>query len=147
MKNKTTPHIPAHRIPERWFLIDADGKTVGRLATQVARLLMGKDMANFSPAVDAKTNVIIINSAKAKFTGNKTAKKVYAHHTGFLGGLKTTTPARILEGKNPERIVEKAIFGMLPNNKLSNVMKKRLYLYVGAEHPHAGQSPVAYNLK
>jgi large subunit ribosomal protein L13 len=144
---KATAHVPAHHIDERWLLIDAKGLVVGRLATQVARLLMGKDKATFNPAVDAKTNVVVVNAKDVKLTGTKLDNKEYHYYTGFMGGLKTTTASRVMEGKFPERVLENAIHGMLPKNKLSNVMKRRLYLYNEAEHPHAGQNPIPFNVK
>lgn len=134
--------MPSHQLTERWLLIDANNLVVGRLATKIAVMLMGKDLATYNPAVDSKTNVIVINSEKVRFTGNKTADKKYYKHTGYLGSLKETTPERIFEGKKPETVLEKAVYGMLPKNKLRPVMMERLRLYVGSDHPHAGQSPV-----
>lgn len=144
---KATAHIPAHMIEDRWLLVDARNMVVGRVATQIARLLMGKDKATFNKAVDAKTNVVVINTKDVKFTGKKFDDKEYHYHTGYMGGLKTTTPARVMAGKFPERVLEHAVHGMLPKNKLSNIMKGRLYLYNEAEHPHAGQNPIPYTVK
>jgi large subunit ribosomal protein L13 len=143
---KATSHIASHQLPERWFLVDAKDQIVGRLATKVAVLLMGKDNATYGPSVDAKTNVIVINSEAIKLTGNKLEGKQYHTHSGYLGSLKTTTPAKILAGKQPTRVLEKAIHGMLPKNKLRPLMMERLKLYAGGEHPHAGQQPVPVSL-
>lgn len=104
---KSTIHVPSQKLPERWFLIDAKDKVVGRLATKVAILLMGKDQATFGPSVDAKTNVIIVNVEQVKFSGAKMQDKQYHSHSGYLGSTKTTTPEKILAGKNPERVLEK----------------------------------------
>lgn len=139
---KQTAHMPSHQLQERWLLVDANDQIVGRLATKLAVLLMGKDQASYNPAVDSKTNLIVINAEKVKFSGNKTEDKKYYKHSGYLGNLKTTTPERILDGKNPQDVLKKAIYGMLPKNKLRPVMMDRLRLFVGTEHPHAGQSPV-----
>ena len=93
---KTTPHMPAHELAERWFIIDAEGAVVGRIATSIAKLLMGKDLPSFNGGVDAKTNVIVINAGKVRFSGNKFEDKQYFHHTGYLSGLKTTTPMSLI---------------------------------------------------
>lgn len=138
---KSTPHIPAHEKETRWLVVDADDQIVGKLATAVAKLLMGKDQANFNRAVDAKTNVIIINAEKIKFTGHKMRDKEYIRHTGYPGGIKTTTPEKVLSSQYPERVVVHAVSGMLPKNKLRNVMLNRLYVYAGDKHPHGGQNP------
>lgn len=139
---KATAHISENKLPERWFLIDATDQVVGKLATKIAVLLMGKDNATFGPSVDAKTNVVVINSEAIKFTGNKMTDKLYYSHTGYLGSTRSKTPENILASSKPYEVLEKAVYGMLPKNKLRHVMMGRLKLYVGAEHPHAGQAPV-----
>ncbi len=144
---KVTPHMPAHLLAERWFLIDASDAVVGRLAVVIAKLLMGKDLPSYNPGVDAKTNVIVINAGGVRFTGNKHEDKQYVRHTGYLGGLKVTTPKRVLEGKQPEEVLRKAVYGMVPKNKLRHNLMDRLKLYNTAEHPHGGQQPVVITLK
>lgn len=139
---KATAHISEKQLPERWFLIDATDKVVGKLATKIAILLMGKDNATFGPSVDAKTNVVVINSEAIKLTGNKLTDKLYYRHTGYLGSTRSKTPENILASSKPYEVLEKAVYGMLPKNKLRHVMMDRLKLYVGGEHPHAGQAPV-----
>jgi len=143
---KATPHMPSQTLPERWFLVDAKDKVPGRLAVKVTKLLMGKDKATFNRAVDAKTNVVIINAGSIKFTGNKLAGKTYVSHSGYPGGLREKTPAQVLAGSFPTRVVSHAIAGMLPKNKLGTVMLKRLKVYAGSEHPHAGQNPITVDL-
>ncbi len=126
----------------KWFIIDADGKTVGRLATTAARLLMGKNKPTYTPFIDMGDHVVIINAEKVVFTGNKLKDKVYRHHTGWPGGLKET-PAGKLLARHPERILEMAIRGMLPKTKLGRKMGKKLKVYVGSDHPHQAQRPEA----
>lgn len=146
MATKSTAHIPSHKLPERWFVVDAKDKVLGRLATKIAILLMGKDKATFGPSVDAKTNVIVINSEAIKLSGQKLTGKQYHRHSGYLGSVKTTTPEKILAGTNPQRVLEHAVHGMLPKNKLRPIMMDRLKLYVGDTHPHAAQQPVEVKL-
>lgn len=134
--------MPTHTLTERWLLIDAAGATTGRIATKIAHLLMGKDQASYNHAVDAKTNVIVINAEQIKLTGAKLTDKMYYKHSGYMGGLTSTTPEKVLEGKHAERVLESAIYGMLPKNKLRHVMMKRLKLYKGDTHPHTAQTPV-----
>lgn len=130
----------------QWHLIDANGLTVGRLASEAARLLMGKHKASYTPFLDMGDHVIIINAAKVVFKGNnKLDDKFYRHHTGWPGGLKQTS-ARDLLAKNPARLVELAIKGMLPKTKLGRAMNSKLKVYGGAEHPHGAQKPQALAL-
>lgn len=147
MATKSTPHIASHQLPERWLLVDAKDKVVGRIATKIAILLMGKDKGTFGPSVDAKTNVIVINSEQVKLTGNKLIGKKYHRHSGYLGSVKTRTPEDIFASTKPYEVLEKAIHGMLPKNKLRPVMMQRLKLIVGAEHPHTAQQPVEVTIK
>jgi large subunit ribosomal protein L13 len=124
----------------RWYLVDASGKRVGRLATAVARVLMGKNKPGYTPFLDTGDHVVVINAEKVVFTGNKLQDKVYRHHTGWPGGLKETTAAKLLQ-RHPERVLESAIKGMLPKTKLGRKMAKKLKVYVGSDHPHSAQRP------
>jgi large subunit ribosomal protein L13 len=129
----------------KWFIIDANGKTVGRLATEAARILMGKNKPTYTPYIDVGDHVVVINAEKVVFTGNKLQDKVYRHHTGWPGGLKEITAQKQLQ-KHPERILESAIRGMLPKNKLGRHMGKKLKVYAGQDHPHQAQQPEVYEL-
>src|ERR1700712_5329153 len=128
-------------VVKKWVLVDATGLVVGRLATIVAMRLRGKHKASYTPHVDDGDNVIIINAAKIVLTGRKRDNKIYYHHTGFIGGIKERTAKSILEGKFPERIVEKAIERMLPRGPLARVQLGNLRVYPGPDHPHAAQQP------
>src|ERR1041384_19109 len=128
-------------IQKKWVTIDATGLVVGRLASIAAVRLRGKHKASYTPHVDDGDNVIIINAAKAVLTGRKREKKGYHHHTGFIGGIKDRTGKSILEGRFPERIVEKAVERMLPRGPLGRVQLGNLRVYPGADHPHAAQQP------
>jgi large subunit ribosomal protein L13 len=123
-----------------WFIIDANGKTVGRIATKAASLLMGKTKPVYTPFLDLGDHVVIINADKVVFTGNKLQDKIYSHHTGYPGGLKQVTAQKLLD-KHPERVLELAIKGMLPKNKLGRAMAKKLKVYAGTDHPHSAQQP------
>ena len=131
----------ASNIEKKWVLIDASGLVVGRLASLIALRLRGKHKASYTPHVDDGDNVVVINAAKAVLTGRKRDKKVYYRHTGFIGGIKERTARSILEGKFPERIVEKAVERMLPEGPLARRQLGNLRVYPGAEHPHAAQQP------
>ena len=128
-------------IQKKWILIDATGLVVGRLATIIAMRLRGKHKPSYTPHMDDGDNVIVVNAAKVVLTGRKREKKVYHHHTGYIGGIKERTARSILEGKFPERIVEKAVQRMLPHGPLGRAQFGNLRVYPGAEHPHAAQSP------
>jgi large subunit ribosomal protein L13 len=128
-------------IEKKWVLIDAKGLVVGRLASLVAMRLRGKHKPTFTPHVDDGDNVIIINAAKVTLTGRKVDQKVYYHHTNFIGGIKERSAKSILEGRFPERIVEKAVERMLPRGPLGRKQLSNLRVYPGPEHPHAAQSP------
>ena len=138
---KTTKSATPATVEKKWVLIDAEGLVVGRLASTVANILRGKHKPSFTPHVDCGDNVIIINAGKVKFTGKKLTDKVYYKHTGYAGGIKETTPAKILEGKFPERVLEKAVERMIPRGPLGRQQMKALHLYAGTEHPHDGQKP------
>jgi large subunit ribosomal protein L13 len=137
---KTYSAKPAE-VEKKWVVIDANGLVVGRLASIVALRLRGKHKPSFTPHVDCGDNVIIINAAKAVLTGRKLQNKVYHHHTGFIGGIKERTAKSIMEGRFPERVVEKAVQRMLPRGPLGRQQFANLRVYPGAEHPHAAQNP------
>ena len=128
-------------IQKKWILIDAKGLVVGRLATLVAMRLRGKHLPTYTPHVDCGDNVIIINAAKVVLTGRKRERKVYHYHTGYIGGIKDRTAKSILEGRFPERVVEKAVERMLPRGPLGRQQLGNLKVYAGAEHPHEAQQP------
>jgi large subunit ribosomal protein L13 len=128
-------------IQKKWVLIDASNLVVGRLATIVARRLRGKHKPSFTPHVDDGDNVIVINAGKVALTGRKREDKVYHWHTGYIGGIKERTARQVLEGKFPERVVEKAVERMMPDGPLARRQLKNLRVYAGAEHPHAAQQP------
>lgn len=133
-------------VEKKWIVIDADGLVVGRLATLIATRLRGKHKPSFTPHVDCGDNVIVVNADKVVFTGKKYEDKVYYHHTGFPGGIKARTPRMILEGKFPERVVEKAVERMLRRGPLQRKLLRNLKVYKGPEHPHAAQNPVALDV-
>lgn len=143
---KTFTATPAD-ISKKWILIDAEGVVLGRLATIVAMRLRGKHKPTFTPHMDMGDNVIIINADKVQLTGNKRADKKYYWHTGHPGGIKFRTAGDILEGKFPERVVEKAIQRMLPGGKLSRQQMTNLRVYASAEHPHEAQAPEVLDVK
>lgn len=125
------------RLP-KWKLIDAEGQILGRLATQIADTLRGKDKAIYTPQTDAGDYVVVINAEKIVLTGNKMEDKTYEHYTGWIGGLKVTTPKELLK-KHPERIIEHAVKGMLPKTKMGDAMLSKLRVYAGSNHPHTAQ--------
>jgi large subunit ribosomal protein L13 len=131
----------ASEIDKKWILIDAEGLVVGRLASIIAMRLRGKHKPTYTPHMDCGDNVIVINAAKVVLTGQKLKKKVYYHHTGYIGGIKERTARSILEGKFPQRIVEKAVERMLPRGPLGRVQLGNLRVYAGPDHPHAAQNP------
>jgi large subunit ribosomal protein L13 len=137
---KTFSAKPAE-VDKKWVLIDADGLVVGRLASVVALRLRGKHKPTFTPHVDDGDNVVVINAGKIVLTGKKREQKVYHHHTGYIGGIKSRTAKSILEGKFPERVVEKAVERMLPRGPLGRVQLGNLRVYAGPAHPHAAQNP------
>ncbi len=130
--------MKAAEVDKAWQVLDADGQTLGRLCTQVATLLMGKHKATYSPHMDMGDFVIVINASKIRVTGNKLDDKIYFRHTGYVGGIKETPLREMLE-RHPERVIEKAVKGMLPRNKLSGSLLRHLKVYAGAEHPHEAQ--------
>ncbi len=128
-------------VVRNWYVIDAEGLTLGRLATKVAHVLRGKNKATFTPHIDCGDFVIIVNASKVNLTGNKLDQKVYYNHSGYPGGLRKRT-ARVMKEKYPVEMVERAIKGMLPKGRLGRQMYRKLFVYEGAEHPHAAQQPV-----
>ena len=129
----------------KWYLVDATGLTVGHLASEVASILTGKRSPQWTPFLDTGDHVVVINASKAVLKGNKAEQKVYRHHTRYPGGLREIT-AREMIAKKPERVIELAVKGMLPKNKLGKTMAKKLKVYADAEHPHSAQRPQVYNL-
>ena len=136
---KTFSAKPAE-VKRDWFVVDADGKTLGRLATEIARRLRGKHKAVYTPHVDTGDYIVVINAEKVAVTGNKEKDKMYHHHTGYIGHLKSISLDK-LRAKAPERIIETAVKGMLPKNPLGRAMFGKLKVYAGGEHPHAAQQP------
>ena len=142
---KTTFMANAGNIERKWFVVDAEGQTLGRLTAEVAKVLRGKHKPTFTPHVDTGDYVIVVNAAKVKVTGKKLVQKTYFRHSGYPGGAKFTQLGHMLENR-PERVVEMAIRGMLPKNKLGEQMYRKLNVYAGAEHPHQAQKPEVLNL-
>jgi large subunit ribosomal protein L13 len=133
-------------VEKKWLLIDAEGQTLGRLSSQIAFLLRGKHKPYFTPHVDCGDYVVVINAEKVTLSGNKWEDKQYIRYTGYPGGQRSLT-ARQLMDRNPIKMVENAVKGMLPKNKLGSQMYRNLKVYEGAEHPHSGQNPEPYELK
>ena len=132
-------------MDNNWLLLDAKDETLGRLSSKIASILMGKNKAQYTPHNDLGDYVVVVNAEKIKVTGNKNTQKRYYRHTGYPGGLKSSTFSEIIE-KDPENIILKAVKGMLPKNKLSNSMISKLKIYAGDNHPHAGQNPIKIEL-
>ncbi|WP_031500042.1 50S ribosomal protein L13 [Bryobacter aggregatus] len=134
-------HVPSGKdVSRKWHIIDAEGATLGRLATKAARILMGKHKTTYTPYLDMGDHVIVINAGKVRLTGNKTEQKVYYYHTGYPGGLKATG-ARDMKQNKPARMIELAVKGMLPKNTLGKHMGKKLKVYANDRHPHQAQKP------
>ena len=138
--NNTIYSVKGNEIESKWYIIDAAGKPVGRVATEAAKLLRGKHKPTYTPNLDVGDHVIILNCAEAIFTGKKLDQKIYRHHSGYIGGMKETT-ARVMMDKNPEKAMTLAIKGMLPHNSLGAKMLKKLRVYAGSEHENAAQKP------
>ena len=138
---KTTKSVNPAEVEKKWHLIDADGLVVGRVATIIANILRGKHKPSFTPHVDCGDHVVVINADKVRFTGNKLKQKIYYKHTGYAGGLKETTAGKVLEGRFPERVLEKAVERMIPRGPLGRQQMRNLRIYKGAEHPHEAQNP------
>jgi large subunit ribosomal protein L13 len=139
--------VSAHKetVNKEWVIVDAQNEVVGRLCTRIAMALRGKHKPNYTPHVDCGDNVIVINADKVRFTGHKWSEKEYIRHTGYPGGQRVTTAEKLMR-KKPIAIVEKAVKGMLPKNRLGAALYRNLYVYAGAEHPHEAQQPKTINL-
>ncbi|ACM21985.1 ribosomal protein L13 [Geotalea daltonii FRC-32] len=142
---KTTQVAKKDEVTRNWYLVDADNKVLGRIATEIANVLRGKNKPTFTPSVDTGDFVIVVNADKIQLTGNKNADKIYYSHSGFPGGLKEISAGKLLE-KKPEDLIKKAVKGMLPKNKLARHMIKKLKIYTGTDHPHAAQQPKALSI-
>lgn len=138
--NNTTYSVKKDEIVRKWYIIDAEGKPLGRVATEVARLLRGKHKPTFTPNLDVGDHVIVINCSKVILTGDKINQKVYRHHSGYIGGMKETS-AKDMLAKNPERAMMLAVKGMLPHNSLGRETLKKLRVYAGSEHENQAQKP------
>ena len=142
MTTKTTTYLKGESVEKRWILVDAEGVVVGRLASFIAMRLRGKHRADYTPNVDCGDHVVVINADKVKFTGRKLDQKTYHWHTGYPGGIKSRTAEKVLGGRFPERVLEKAVERMLPKESpLARKQMTHLQLYAGGEHPHEAQSP------
>jgi len=136
----------AEDINRKWYLIDAEGMILGRLATTVSTILRGKNKSSYTPSMDMGDYVVIINAEKVKTTGNKLTGKIYRYHTPYIGGLKSITLGNLME-KKPEFVIKKAVQGMIPHNKLGRAVIKKLKIYKGSEHPHQAQKLEKINLE
>lgn len=143
---RTTYMAKPEEVEKKWYVIDANGKVLGRLATEVATILKGKHKPQYTPHVDTGDYVIVINCEKVRLTGKKSSNKVYYHHSGYPGGLKAIE-FRTLMKKQPEKVITKAVYGMLPKNKLGRKMIKKLKVYRGSEHPHEAQKPEPWEIR
>ena len=133
-------------IEKRWFIVDASGVSLGRLAAEVAKIIRGTHKPTFTPHMDTGDNVIVVNAAKVRLTGRKAEQKEYFSHSGYMGHEKHT-PAATMLAKHPERVIEKAVYGMLPKTTLARTtLRRKLRVYAGADHPHVAQQPAALNL-
>ncbi len=130
------------QVERKWYVVDAEGQTLGRLASEIAKVLRGKNKAIYTPHADCGDFVIVVNAEKVKVTGRKLDQKIYYHHSDYVGGMKETTLKKMLE-KHPERVVEHAVKGMLPKGSLGRDMYKKLFVYAGPDHKHAAQKPEA----
>ena len=144
--SKITRSIKPAEVEKKWHLVDADGLVVGRLAVVIADLLRGKHKPRFTPHVDCGDHVVVINADKVRFTGNKRSEKTYYKHTGYIGGIKGITAEKVLDGRFPERVLEKAVERMVPRGPLGRAQMRALHLYAGTEHPHAGTQPQALDV-
>jgi large subunit ribosomal protein L13 len=135
----------SENLEEKWFLVDAENQTLGRLAAQIAAVIRGKNVPTYAPHVNMRHHVVVINAEKVQLTGNKWLNKKYYRHSGWIGGLKETTAEKVLERK-PTELLRMAVRGMIPHNRLGDVLMTHLRLFVGPEHTHAAQKPVAVTL-
>jgi len=139
--SRMTASAKPAEVEKKWHLIDAEGLVVGRLAVIIANTLRGKHKPSYTPHVDCGDHVVVINAGKVAFTGKKLKDKVYYKHTGYAGGIKEVTAGKILDGRFPERVLEKAVERMVPRGPLGRAQMRALHLYAGAEHPHGGTQP------
>ena len=140
-----TQSVNKESVLHGWYVVDADGKTLGRLSTQIANRLRGKHKAEFTPHVDTGDYIVVVNADKIHVTGKKETDKLYYHHTGFPGGIKAMALGKMRE-KSPEKILENAVKGMMPRNRLGRAMLSKLKVYAGNSHPHSAQQPIALEL-
>lgn len=140
-----TISIRKEDVQRNWYLVDATGKTLGRLSSEIAKRLRGKHKPEFTPHVDGGDYIVVVNAKKVRVTGNKLRDKAYHRHSGYPGSLKTVTLGDLLE-KSPERVIEVAVKGMMPKNKLSRAMLTKLKVYAGDEHPHGAQQPAPLDI-
>ena len=143
---KTTKAAKPAEVEKKWHIVDATDLVVGRAAVVIANVLRGKHKPSFTPHVDCGDNVIVINADKVRFTGNKLGNKIYYKHTGYAGGIKGVTAAKVLEGRFPERVLEKAVERMIPRGPLGRRQMKNLRVYAGSNHPHEAQQPVTLDV-
>lgn len=143
---RTTYMAKPNEVEQKWYIIDAEGKTLGRLASEAASIIRGKHKPEFTPHVDTGDYVIVINADKIELSGKKMEQKKYYRHSQHPGGLKVTTAQEML-AKRPERMMELAVYGMLPKNRLGEKMKMKLKVYAGSEHPHQAQNPQVWELR
>jgi large subunit ribosomal protein L13 len=141
----TTVSAKPAEVRREWYLVDADGKTLGRLASEIARRLRGKHKPEYTPHVDTGDYIVVVNAEKIRVTGNKLKDKMYHHHTGFIGNLKSISLEKQLK-KAPERVIEHAVRGMLPRNPLGRSMMRKLKIFAGPEHRHAAQQPKSLDI-
>jgi len=146
MMNRSTYMAKKGELPREWYVVDAQGKTLGRLATQVARVLMGKHKPTFTTHVDSGDFVVVINASKVHLTGKKWTDKIYRHHTMYPGGL-VETPARDLMAQSPAKFIDHAVRGMLPKTRIGDRLIRKMKVYAGDKHPHQAQTPAAFPLK
>jgi large subunit ribosomal protein L13 len=133
-------------VERKWYVIDAEGKTLGRLASEIARILRGKNKPQYTPHVDVGDFVVVVNAEKVIVTGRKAEQKIYRRHSGYPGGMKETSYGQMME-RRPEEIVRKAVYGMMPRTRLARQQMRKLKIYTGPEHPHSAQNPQRYEVK
>ncbi len=143
---RSTRSVKPAEVEKQWHLIDCDGLVVGRVASIIANILRGKHKPTYTPHVDCGDNVILINADKVRFTGRKLAQKVYYKHTGFPGGIKGITAGKVLEGRFPDRVIEKAVERMIPRGPLGRQQMRNLRIFNGTEHPHGAQNPTVLDI-
>jgi large subunit ribosomal protein L13 len=144
--HRATQSAKAAEVERRWYVVDATDQVLGRLASRVASILRGKHRAYFTPHVDTGDYVIVVNAEKVMLTGHKREQKIYYRHSGYVGSIKSVTADRLLSGPHADRVVTRAVTGMLPRNSLGRQMRSKLKVYAGPNHPHAAQKPEVLNL-